>query len=96
MAVESGRDKKFRQMQPTTPPVVVGVVGIGHAPGIAQVWDKVTAADVNRVVHVPPPTIGERVFRATFRLAFYSALAYGTYRIARGPIAGLVARIKEV
>ena len=39
------------------PPTVVGVVGIGHMPGIVKKWGTVTQDQVRAVVKVEPPSL---------------------------------------
>ncbi|XP_040571909.1 traB domain-containing protein [Lepeophtheirus salmonis] len=72
------------------PAVVVGVVGLGHIDGILKVWDKVTPEDVARVMKIPIPSASEIVARKIFKFGFYSLVAYGAYRLLRGPISKIV------
>ncbi|CAE1328771.1 TraB domain-containing protein [Acanthosepion pharaonis] len=46
-------------------PIVVGVVGIGHIPGIVNNWDK--DCDIKEIMKCPPPSVIGRLFRWTFR-----------------------------
>eukprot|EP00096_Caligus_rogercresseyi_P013256 TRINITY_DN5932_c0_g1_i1.p1 TRINITY_DN5932_c0_g1~~TRINITY_DN5932_c0_g1_i1.p1 ORF type:complete len:569 (+),score=186.81 TRINITY_DN5932_c0_g1_i1:64-1770(+) len=68
------------------PAVVVGVVGLGHVDGILKVWDQVSPEDVARVMKIPIPSASEIVTRKIFKFGFYSLMAYGAYRLLRGPI----------
>lgn len=81
------------KVSPSEEATVVGVVGIGHAKGIRDHWEKVTAADVARVCVVPRPSLAERSVRLGIKLGFYGALLYGGYRALRGPVSGIVARV---
>jgi len=68
------------------PPTVVGVVGIGHMPGIIEHWGKVTREQVKEVVRVDPPSVISRMVRFTVKTAFWGGCLYGTYRLCRGPV----------
>ena len=67
-------------------PVVVGVVGIGHVPGIVQNWETVCPEDVAKVVFIPPMSTAERMTRLVIRVSFASIAMYSGYRLFRGPI----------
>ena len=67
-------------------PVVVGVVGIGHVPGIVQNWETVRPEDVAKVIHIPPMTAAERVTRLVIRVSFTGLALYTGYRIFRNPL----------
>lgn len=59
---------------------VVGVVGIGHVPGILKLWPKQQAQYISDIVTVPPPTVCSKVVRVCFKL---SILSFGGYLIYR-------------
>lgn len=61
------------------PPVVVGVVGIGHVAGILQKFDKVQPADVAQVIQLPPPR--PNYIKSAIKGVFYGLTAYGLYRV---------------
>ena len=67
-------------------PVVVGVVGIGHVPGIVENWETVKPEDVARVVVIPPMSATERLTRIGIRLSFAMIALYAGYRVFRNPI----------
>jgi len=73
-----------------TPPTVVGVVGIGHMPGIIEHWGKVTREQVKEVVRVDPPSTLGRVIRFTVKTAFWGGCLYGVYRVCRGPVSRML------
>jgi len=73
-----------------TPPTVVGVVGIGHMPGIIEHWGKVTREQVKEVVRVDPPSAFGRVLRFTVKTAFWGGCLYGLYRVCRGPVSRMM------
>lgn len=63
-----------------TPRVVVGVVGIGHVPGIIELWGKVTEADIVPIMRIPPPTLSNQLLKLGFRMTLYGLAGYGLYR----------------
>nr|CAG4634970.1 EOG090X0AQH [Alona affinis] len=64
------------------PPVVVGVVGIGHVSGIKRYFGQVSETDVRKVMKVPPPSRSRRVIVLSVKLSVAGLLCYGCYRIA--------------
>lgn len=76
-AKEEAVTKKF-----TETPAVVAVVGIGHVAGMAKYFETVSERDVKRVMHMPPPSRGSRVFVVAIKLSLVGLAAYGCYRLA--------------
>jgi len=72
------------------PPTVVGVVGIGHVPGIIEKWGKVTREDVREVVKVYPPSAVTRLVKFSVKTVFWGGCLYGVYRLCRGPVSRLL------
>lgn len=66
----------FRESQPAS---VVGVVGIGHCPGIVAKWDQ--NLDTSHLLIVPPPSKTGKVLKWFFRLSFIGMLGWGCYRL---------------
>ncbi|XP_023722994.1 traB domain-containing protein isoform X2 [Cryptotermes secundus] len=64
---------------------VVGVVGIGHVPGIVQHWGKVTAGDIPPIMKVPPPTLTSRVLKLTVKASLFGLVVWGVSRIVPLP-----------
>jgi len=83
MAAESGGPGQ-------QPPTVVGVVGIGHMPGMVENWGKVTREQVKEVVRVDPPSVLARILTFTVKTAFWGGCLYGAYRLSRGPVTRLL------
>eukprot|EP00092_Neocalanus_flemingeri_P036706 GFUD01039961.1.p1 GENE.GFUD01039961.1~~GFUD01039961.1.p1 ORF type:complete len:567 (+),score=187.86 GFUD01039961.1:84-1784(+) len=75
-----------QKLEGFNPPTVVGVVGIGHMPGIIEHWGKVTREQVRDVVRVDPPSVVSKVVRFTVKTAFWGGCLYGVYRLCRGPV----------
>ncbi|XP_072027334.1 traB domain-containing protein-like [Amphiura filiformis] len=62
-------------------PVVVGVVGIGHLPGIKECWNKqISIPEIQRIMSVPPPSLTGRLLRWTIRASILGLFAWGSYR----------------
>ena len=71
-------------------PVVVGVVGIGHCPGIEENWLKVRPYHVKEIMELPQPSLMAKTAKVVIKLSFYSLLAYGAYRAFRKPVSGFI------
>lgn len=63
------------------PSVVVGVVGMGHVPGIEKNWT--TDLNIQEIMTVPPPSVSSRVSRLAGKAAIMGLLAYGLYWTGR-------------
>ncbi|XP_026879959.1 traB domain-containing protein [Electrophorus electricus] len=64
------------------PAVVVGVVGMGHVPGIEQNWDQ--ELDIHEIISVAPPSRFGWVLRTVLKGAVLTALGYACYRAGGG------------
>ncbi|XP_021916832.1 traB domain-containing protein isoform X2 [Zootermopsis nevadensis] len=60
---------------------VVGVVGLGHVPGIVERWGKVTAEDIPPIMKVPPPTLTSRLLKLTVKASLVGLAVWGVSRI---------------
>ncbi|XP_030863217.2 traB domain-containing protein isoform X1 [Gorilla gorilla gorilla] len=63
------------------PSVVVGVVGMGHVPGIEKNWS--TDLNIQEIMTVPPPSVSSRVSRLAVKAAFFGLLGYSLYWMGR-------------
>ncbi|KAI5623895.1 traB domain-containing protein, partial [Silurus asotus] len=63
------------------PAVVVGVVGMGHVPGIEKNWDK--ELNIHEIMSVAPPSRFGWVLRTMFKGALFGVLGYACYRAGR-------------
>ncbi|XP_048244639.1 traB domain-containing protein-like [Haliotis rufescens] len=63
------------------PSVVVGVVGIGHVPGIVANWSK--EHNIQEILIVPEASVVGRVIRWSVRASVLGLLTYGCYRLYR-------------
>ncbi|XP_077486928.1 traB domain-containing protein isoform X2 [Amblyomma americanum] len=65
-------------MQPT---VVVGVVGIGHVPGIVENWDKVSDSDIPPIMSVPEPSLPSKVLKFGIKASLISLVVWGSWKL---------------
>lgn len=65
------------------PPVVVGVVGIGHMSGIQQKFNTVKAQEVAQVIQIPPASQTSKYFKMTFKASFWALAAFGLYKFCK-------------
>lgn len=72
------------------PSVVVGVVGIGHVPGIVSNWGKVNEKDIPAILSVPEASLASKIIRRTVRVTLYGVAAYGCYRLLPSSITSAV------
>lgn len=63
------------------PNKVVGVVGIGHSPGIIRNWGKVTTDQVRGYMVIPPYSPSQRLFSASIRFAGIALIGYSFYKL---------------
>ncbi|GFQ82037.1 traB domain-containing protein [Trichonephila clavata] len=64
-----------------TPTIVVGVVGIGHVPGIKERWGKVKDEDIPPILHIPDPSLTSKIIRQTIRWSVVGLGLYGVYKV---------------
>ncbi|GLH04302.1 TraB domain-containing protein [Gryllus bimaculatus] len=76
------------------PPRVVGVVGIGHVPGIVQRWGKVHQEDIPPLLYIPPPTLTSRIVRIGAKLSVVGLVLWGCSRIL--PISKVYPKLSEL
>jgi pheromone shutdown protein TraB len=63
------------------PSYVVGVVGIGHVPGIKEHWGKVTEKDISPIMRIPETSLTSKIIRKSIRLSFVGLGIYGIYKV---------------
>ncbi|XP_063612512.1 uncharacterized protein LOC134785999 [Penaeus indicus] len=63
-----------------SPRVVVGVVGIGHVPGIVEHWGKITDEDIPPIMRIPPPSLSSQILKVTAKITVYGLIGYGVYK----------------
>ncbi|CAH0389563.1 unnamed protein product [Bemisia tabaci] len=62
------------------PATVVGIVGIGHLPGIVKLWGTVTEEDFLPICGVPPPSRSTKILKFTIKLSLAGLVVYGASR----------------
>lgn len=68
---------------------VVGVVGIGHANGIAQLWGKVDPSKIPEIMQIPPASTSTRVFKYTIKYGLIGLTIFGAFKLLRPRISRL-------
>ncbi|KAK6176843.1 hypothetical protein SNE40_015068 [Patella caerulea] len=66
------------------PSVVVGVVGIGHVPGIVANWSK--EQNIQDIITIPQPSTLSRIIKITVKISFFGLVTWGCYRIIKAVI----------
>ncbi|XP_043068256.1 traB domain-containing protein isoform X1 [Drosophila bipectinata] len=69
--------------QQIRPVRVVGVVGIGHANGIAKMWGTVDPKKIPGILEIPPASVGQRVCKYTLKYGLIGLGCYGLFRFFR-------------
>lgn len=67
----------------TRPVRVVGVVGIGHANGIARNWGRVDPQIIPVIMEIPPASISTRVCQYTIKYGLIGLTLFGAFKILR-------------
>ncbi|CAJ0928738.1 unnamed protein product, partial [Mesorhabditis belari] len=67
---------------------VVSVVGIGHMPGIEARWGQ--EIDIMPLIEIPAQSLSSKIIGGAFRLAFWGAIGYCTYRVGRAAYVRLI------
>ncbi|XP_076236587.1 traB domain-containing protein isoform X1 [Calliopsis andreniformis] len=67
------------------PARVVGIVGIGHTPGIIANWGKVQPSDIPPIMRVPPQALSTKILKFTVYTTILSAVVYAGYKILPVP-----------
>ncbi|KAL1435699.1 hypothetical protein MTO96_010485 [Rhipicephalus appendiculatus] len=62
------------------PIVVVGVVGIGHVPGIVENWDKVSDVDIPPIMRIPEPSLPSKVLKLSIKASLLSLVVWGCWK----------------
>lgn len=65
------------------PVKVVGVVGIGHAAGIAQNWGKVDLNKIPAILEIPPANTSTRIVKYTVKYGILGLTVFVAYRFIR-------------
>ncbi|XP_048355669.1 traB domain-containing protein isoform X1 [Sphaerodactylus townsendi] len=65
----------------SVPSVVVGVVGMGHVPGIEKNWN--THLNIQEIMSVPPPSTASKILKFVIKTTVFGLMGYGCYRIGQ-------------
>ncbi|XP_024885843.1 traB domain-containing protein isoform X4 [Temnothorax curvispinosus] len=63
------------------PARVVGVVGLGHIPGIVENWGKVKPSDIPPIMRVPPPSLSGKIIKLSIKASILGAIIYMGYKV---------------
>ncbi|XP_030071933.1 traB domain-containing protein isoform X2 [Microcaecilia unicolor] len=63
------------------PAVVVGVVGMGHIPGIEKNWNN--ELNINEIISVPPSSTSSKVIKLAIKASLLGLLGYGCYHVGK-------------
>ncbi|XP_053596735.1 traB domain-containing protein-like, partial [Microplitis demolitor] len=58
----------------------VGVVGIGHLPGIIKYWGKVQSSDILPLMQIPTQSLSSKLLRVTVQVSLVGAVIYVGYK----------------
>ncbi|XP_050315071.1 traB domain-containing protein-like [Anthonomus grandis grandis] len=70
---------------PEKPLTIVGVVGIGHMPGIIKLWPEEQRRFIPGIMVVPPPTMTSKIVKFSFKLSLFGLGVYVIYRYVPVP-----------
>lgn len=62
---------------------VVGVVGIGHAAGIARNWGKVKPEDIPKILEIPPTSFGTKVIKVGVKYGLIGCTMYTIFKVVK-------------
>ncbi|KAL9893962.1 uncharacterized protein ACN2A1_008829 isoform 1-T3 [Glossina fuscipes fuscipes] len=62
---------------------VVGIVGIGHANGIAQMWGRVDPQRIPDIMEIPPARLSTRLCKFTIKYSLISLGLIGVFKLLR-------------
>lgn len=62
---------------------VVGVVGIGHAAGIAQNWGKVRPEDIPTILKIPTTSLATKVLKVGIKYGLIGCTLYTVYKVVK-------------
>ncbi|XP_014483603.1 PREDICTED: traB domain-containing protein isoform X2 [Dinoponera quadriceps] len=74
---------------------VVGIVGLGHTPGIIENWGKVQPTDISPILKVPPPSMSSKILKLTVKASVLGAAIYISYKVIAVPAALTFQSIKS-
>ncbi|KAL3283528.1 hypothetical protein HHI36_006667 [Cryptolaemus montrouzieri] len=81
----ASRERLNSSSSKSEPCKVVGVVGMGHLPGILKLYNTDQKPFVADILKVPPPSKLSKFIKLSFRVSFYAAGGYLVYRFVPVP-----------
>lgn len=73
-------------MEPLSEPIrVVGVVGLGHVPGITRLWAQPQEGFVKAIMAIPPPSLTSRFVKFSCKVSLFTFGGYLVYRFVPVP-----------
>jgi len=90
MAIHGARQITMNGMTHVLPSVVVGVVGMGHQPGIVEEWRKIDESQLSEeeknavlmeLVRIPPPSMASRVLSLGFKAAKLTLILWSCHKV---------------
>ncbi|KYQ48492.1 TraB domain-containing protein [Trachymyrmex zeteki] len=66
---------------------VVGIVGLGHTPGIIENWGKVKPSDIPPIMRIPPSSLSGKILKLTVKASVLGAVIYIGYKVVAVPAA---------
>ncbi|KAL6261147.1 hypothetical protein P5V15_008674 [Pogonomyrmex californicus] len=76
----------YRTLNYTFEPArVVGIVGLGHTPGIIENWGKVKPTDIPPIMRIPPPSLSGKILKLTIKTSILGAVIYVGYKVLAVP-----------
>ncbi|XP_058841448.1 traB domain-containing protein-like isoform X2 [Acipenser ruthenus] len=82
MLKQAAQRVELPALQEKVPAVVVGVVGMGHVPGIERNWD--TPLNIQEIMSVAPPSLSSTVVKTVLKGSVLGILGYACYRAGSG------------
>lgn len=65
---------------------IVGVVGIGHTPGIIRLWPVDQESFIPNIMAVPPPSLSSKIVKLSFRIGLLGLGGYIIYKVIPFPV----------
>ncbi|GAU97227.1 hypothetical protein RvY_08560 [Ramazzottius varieornatus] len=83
--LKSSASKHLMTTAGPQPAVVVGVVGIGHVPGIKRAWNNANMSkeQLNMLLAIPQPTTSQKIFTGVVRISILGLVGFGCYKVGR-------------
>ncbi|KAF7987676.1 hypothetical protein HCN44_003539 [Aphidius gifuensis] len=77
------------------PSRVVGIVGIGHMPGIIKLWGKVNPDEIIPIMKIPEKTMSSKIIKITVKVSLIGAVIYVGYKYIPLPIGSTLSSLKS-